>query len=132
MLINSTSRLLADFVKSRSKGYATCGTSASRERNISRGRASSLAQSHGPVHSACAFVQSDVVFRIPANLRGFKRIGILSGNSQINTVCEVCSSSVVRCRIANQLPTTSHITFTEVSLLQLHVGSCIKVECLRY
>ena len=121
MQLSFARRLLTDFVKSRSKGYATCATSASRESNIIRCCASRLAQSHGPVHSACAFVQSDIVLCIPANLACRKGIGILSGNAKAIAVCEVSCRSVVRCGITDQLPTTSHIAFAEVSLLQLHV-----------
>lgn len=139
MPINSTSRLLADFVESRSKGYATCAVSACREGYILNACASF--KIHVPVArcskflggggTSGAFVQCGAVRSGPTESAARNRRGSLRADST-NTIVEIRRFTAVRSGVTDERPTTSLAGFCKISLLQLHVGSCIKVECLRY
>ena len=131
-------RLLADFVKSRSKGYATCTGSACREGYILNACAS--CKIHVPVarcskfigagRSPRAFVQCGAVRSGPTESAARYRRGSLRAD-RTDTIVEVRCFTAVRSGVTDERPTTSLAGFSEICLLQLHVGSCINVECLR-
>lgn len=129
MLINSTSRLLADFIEGRSQGYATCTGSACREGYILNAFAS--IKIHVPVArgskflgvggTSSAFVQCGAVRSGPTESAARNRHGSLCAD-RTDTIEEVRRFTAVRSGVTDERPTTSLAGFSEICLLQLHVG----------
>ena len=141
MQLSFARRLLTDVSKGRSQSLATCSLSFSFECQIGVRRVRSNANSpvcsrkvyitSSDISHSCAFVQCLRVCSLPCN-RCTGNIRAVFKTNFIDTVVEVRRCAIIRSRVTDKRPTANSNSFRNVSLLQLHVGSCIKVECLRY